>query len=234
MQSKSSSTDGTDPHAAEATPPSRQVVLAAAQRLIQEHGYAGLSMRELARHSGLAKATLYHHFHDKSDVVLSVLEGDILVVCDRLRDAAASPGSPAARLRAVVSAYFAVQAERRLVVLNALRESAGLEDQVWCVIRTHRRALLEPIMGIIQDAIDAGQARQVNVEMAVMALFGMIHSFVTHRLLLDDVNLDEDMEEFVLDMFLHALGISPQADGTAPVGETSTCADITTHHTDAR
>lgn len=187
--------------------PSRQAVLAAAQHLIQERGYAGLSMRELARHSGLAKATIYHHFQDKRDVVLNVLEDDIRVVCERLSAAAAGQGDPATRLRAVIAAYFDIQIERRMIVLNAIRESIGLEDQVWEIIRAHRTALFAPIIAIIQDATTAGMARPVNAEMAAMSLFGMIHSFVTHRLLLGDVPLDEDMVDFVTDLFLHALGI---------------------------
>lgn len=189
--------------------PSRQAVLEAAQQLIQEQGYAGLSMRELARRSGLAKATIYHHFQDKRDVLLSAFENDIRTVAARIAEAAATSGSPARRLRAVIAAYFAIQMERRMVILNAIRETVGLEDQIWAIIRTHRDDLLRPIMSIIHDAIASGIARPVNVEMAVMALFGMIHSFVTHRLLIDGENLNAEMEEFVLEMFLHALQIPP-------------------------
>jgi AcrR family transcriptional regulator len=198
------------------TIPSRQAVLEAAQQLIQEQGYAGLSMRELARRSGLAKATIYHHFQDKRDVLLSVFENDIRTVAARITEAARTPGSPAERLRAVIAAYFAIQVERRMVILNAIRETVGLEDQIWAIIRSHRHELLRPIMAIIQDAINSGIARPVNVELAVMALFGMIHSFVTHRLLIDGENLTSEMEEFVLEMFLHALQIPP--DTSAPVG----------------
>ncbi len=186
---------------------SRQAVLAAAQQLIQEQGYAGLSMRELARRSGLAKATIYHHFQDKRDVLLSVFEHDIRTVAERIAEAAATPGSHAQRLRAVIAAYFAIQVERRMVILNAIRETVGLEDQIWAIIRAHRDDLLRPIMSILQDAIAAGVARPVNVELAVMALFGMIHSFVTHRLLIDGNDFTAEMEEFVLEMFLHALHI---------------------------
>ena len=53
---------------------SRQAILNAAEGILNRSGYAGLSMRELSRESGLAKSTLYHYFEDKHQIYLSVVE----------------------------------------------------------------------------------------------------------------------------------------------------------------
>ena len=43
---------------------SKETILNAAEHIIVHAGYAGLSMRELSKQSGLAKSTLYHYFDD--------------------------------------------------------------------------------------------------------------------------------------------------------------------------
>jgi AcrR family transcriptional regulator len=186
---------------------SRDAVLEAAQSLISEHGYAGLSMRELAKQSGLAKATIYHHFQDKRDVYFRVLERDILVVCDRLAQAAASPGDQRDKLRAIILTYFALQNEHRFVLISALRDTAGMETELCDLVRKHRAALMQPISNVIADGVAAGTIKPVNIEMTVVSLLGMLHSFITHRILLDHMLIGEDVVDHILDLLL--CGITP-------------------------
>jgi AcrR family transcriptional regulator len=189
--------------------PSKEAVLEAAQRLLLQHGYAGLSMRELAKHSGLAKGTIYHHFQDKRDIYVCVLERDIGVVRDRIAEAAAAPGSLAERLGRVIHTYFALQRERRLVIMMAVREAMDMESQVCALIRRYMDELLQPIGALIQEAIAAREIRPVNVELTVMSLLGIMQGYVAHRLLLDDIEIGDDVVEHILDLVLH--GLSPAA-----------------------
>jgi AcrR family transcriptional regulator len=198
--------------------PSRELVLDAAQQLLLKHGYAGLSMRELAQHSGLAKSTIYHHFHDKRDIYLHVLERDIRVVRDRLQAAAMGPGDAPARLRALIQTYFTLQQERRLLIMQALRDAAGLEAQLHALIRRYRAELLHPFRLVLVEAIDAGLMRPVDVEFAALSLLGMLHAFVTHRMLLDDRPLEDDVVDHILDLLLHGLLVpSAPVSNTQPV-----------------
>jgi AcrR family transcriptional regulator len=185
--------------------PSREAVLEAAHELLMERGYAGLSMRELAKQSGLAKGTIYHHFHDKRDIYLSVLERDILVVRARIHEAASVPGDIEDRLRNVVRTYFALQEERRLVIMMALREAASMEEQLCALIRRYRDELLEPIAAIFEGAEVSGRLRSVDVDLVVLSLFGVLQGFVTHRLLLENQEVGEDVVEHILDLFLRGV-----------------------------
>jgi AcrR family transcriptional regulator len=184
---------------------SREAVLEAAHRLIIHHGYAGLSMRELARSSGLAKGTIYHHFQDKRDIYLSVLERDILTVRNRIAHAAKKESSCTEQLEAVIRTYLDLQRERRFVILLALRESAGMEKQLCELAKTYRDELIKPVAAIIEQGIAQGALRPVNVEMTVISLFGMLHSFVTHRLILDDAEIGDDVVAHTIDILLHGI-----------------------------
>src|SRR4051812_13071261 len=51
---------------------SGEKILAAATRIAQAHGYAGLNVRTLAEQVGIKAASLYHHFPSKADLAAAV------------------------------------------------------------------------------------------------------------------------------------------------------------------
>jgi len=52
----------------------REDILAAARKLIAEHGYDGVHMRDLAKESGVAPKTLYHQFESKENLLRTAVE----------------------------------------------------------------------------------------------------------------------------------------------------------------
>jgi len=55
------------------TSDSRTQIVAAAIPLFAQHGYSGVSMREIARASGIQAASLYHHFTDKQALYVDAM-----------------------------------------------------------------------------------------------------------------------------------------------------------------
>lgn len=60
----------TDPAA---TPDLRQRILTAAEDLLQSDGLGSLSMREVARRSGVTHQAPYHHFHDRESILAALV-----------------------------------------------------------------------------------------------------------------------------------------------------------------
>lgn len=52
----------------------RKRVMQAVFVVLQEHGYAGLSIKRIADEVGMEKASIYHHYSDKDDLLFSFLE----------------------------------------------------------------------------------------------------------------------------------------------------------------
>jgi AcrR family transcriptional regulator len=68
----------------------RQDVIDAAAGLVAEYGYAGLTMRALARRCGVPTMTLYRHVRDKEDLLGALADrvlGELAL--------SAAPGNPA-------------------------------------------------------------------------------------------------------------------------------------------
>ena len=57
-----------------ALPPRHREVLLAGLTLIAERGYAGASLRELARRLGMQQPSLYHYFASKEELVHQIIE----------------------------------------------------------------------------------------------------------------------------------------------------------------
>ncbi len=189
-------------------PTSRDRVLSAAQQLIIDHGFVDFSMRELAEVSGLAKATIYHHFPDKQTICHSVVEIEFADLRDRIITAAQSAESPVERLRAVVDELLGPQLERRLVVLLAAHEAVGLGMHFHSIIKRYRNEMVAPIVDIIQDGIDRGDFRPVNVDMTVISLMGMMQSYITHRILISPDQQLDNIVEHTLDLLLNGISAS--------------------------
>lgn len=51
-----------------------QAILATAERLLEERGFAAISVDDLAKGAGLSRPTFYFYFKSKEDVLLSLLE----------------------------------------------------------------------------------------------------------------------------------------------------------------
>ena len=185
--------------------PSKEAILDAAQMLLAHHGYAGLSMRELAAESGLAKATIYHHFQDKNDLFRSVLERDMAMVYEQIVAAANSATAAIDKLSAVIHTYVALMSDRRTVIMSVLRELGQDEGNLCEFIQSRRSCYFEPIATILNQGIDAGEFRPVNAEQAAISLVGMINAFVVFRLLTDSQEPAEALIDHTIDLFLHGV-----------------------------
>jgi AcrR family transcriptional regulator len=62
------------PRAAQAGPPTRDVLLNAAAHVFAQHGYAGASVDRIAARAHLSKGTFYWHFKSKEDLFLALVE----------------------------------------------------------------------------------------------------------------------------------------------------------------
>jgi AcrR family transcriptional regulator len=90
----------------------RELILDAAQDIIDQKGLAGLSAREVARTIGYSPGTIYNMFTNLDDVVLSV-EGRVLDALDkRLSEVAGTGGGADTRIVEIAHVYLAFTREK--------------------------------------------------------------------------------------------------------------------------
>ena len=95
---------------------SRAAILAGAKSVIVESGNYESNMIEIAARAQVSRATVYNHFADKEEMMLTLLESEI----DRLAELARSASDPAEALRLVSVDISADPALRKMVTSDPL------------------------------------------------------------------------------------------------------------------
>ena len=158
----------------------RRAIEDVASDLFREHGYAGTSIRDIARALSVQGASLYAHVSSKEDVLWAIVDR-AATRFERAADAAEAdaeaqrPGDPAEALAALVRAHVGV--------LTADVDAAGVFVHEWRSLDpAHREAILSR-----RDAYEVRFRRRVEDGIAVGA-FGMTDPAIATSTLLSAVN----------------------------------------------
>src|ERR1700743_2531214 len=90
----------------------REAILAEAAALFARHGYHGTAMSDLAEACGLSKATLYHHYRDKSEVLTHIADGHVSRLVELCESVKGDPAvAPDDRLAVLVERFLAEYSE---------------------------------------------------------------------------------------------------------------------------
>jgi TetR/AcrR family transcriptional regulator len=84
----------------------RATVLAQAAKLFAEQGYDRTSMAEIAQAQGVSKALFYHYFPSKDALLFAIIRAHLGDLTGAVEAAAATPGDPRERLRAIIAAIL--------------------------------------------------------------------------------------------------------------------------------
>jgi TetR/AcrR family transcriptional regulator len=163
--------------------PTQTKLLSAAAGLFAEHGYAGVSMRHIARSTGITQAAIYHHFASKEELYISAVKflyGDNR---DMLVEQAGLEGSAESRLAHLVTSlleFFDQEADLRHIYFRERLEGDEtrlglLSKRVFPEIERAFRALMEElaphmdshlmVMSLAGLAFHHLEARKLSAEM---------------------------------------------------------------------
>jgi AcrR family transcriptional regulator len=146
----------------------RENILAAARKLISEKGYEGVTMRDLARESGVAPKTLYHQFENKEKLLRTAVEERFRYLYQVIDDAQIAKGVD--RLFHILDSVAKTTAEN-VAYARALAPLLGsAENSTFTLIRkrTYRRA-------IEQIAAEGDFLDWVDVEVLATLVFRQVN-----------------------------------------------------------
>ena len=181
----------------------REAILAHAAALFARGGYPGTSMNQVAQACGLSKATLYHYYRDKYDLLVSIAEEHVTRLQAIVGESLAREQEPAARMRLLIE---------RLVQEYAHAQSAHrvLTEDVKFLEPADRERILDKEREVVNGfAQVVGALRPALREQALdkpltMLLFGMVNWLFTWMKPDGTLGYD-DVAPIVADLFLGGL-----------------------------
>jgi AcrR family transcriptional regulator len=147
----------------------RATLLATARRLFARRGYPDVSIDEIVQAAGVTKGALYHHFRDKQQLFLGVVEQIEEAIQERLLAAAAQPGNGLAQLRAACHAYLDACTEADVGRIVVLDSPSVLGWDAWCKLNR------EYGLGFFVDRLRSIRKDEPALESTAQMLMGALN-----------------------------------------------------------
>lgn len=143
-------------------------LVAAALELLPEAGFAGLTVREVARRARVNVGMFHYHFKSREAFLHRVLwdvYGDFL---SSFQEAAEAPGSPRERLRRVLIAYAAFARRNRVFYALMMRELLSGNPEMLAFAKRNFPRHAEVMMRLMEECRKAGVVRELPPMMSCM------------------------------------------------------------------
>lgn len=158
----------------------RGELLRVAIDLFALHGFAGASMRDIARAAGCSVANVYHHYRNKEALWLAVLAGsidDLPAVLAAAADDAPATGSagPFDRIRRLVRAHVATSHRfpRELQILFI--DEGRLSPEGNAINRRLQHAILRLYMDELDRLVRAGIVGKADLKIKALNVLGVVN-----------------------------------------------------------
>ncbi|WP_020393115.1 TetR/AcrR family transcriptional regulator [Kribbella catacumbae] len=152
---------------------------AAARRLLTgaidafaERGFQATTTRDIATRAGMSPAALYVHYPSKERLLFEIsLYGHRAAL--EILTAANDGGSPADRLRAMVSAFTSWHAEHHTIARVVQYELAALSPEHFAEVATIRRAISTLIEQVLTDGVTNGTFKVDDLPGTTLAVLSL-------------------------------------------------------------
>lgn len=148
-------------------------VRAAALRLFARHGYAAVSMRQIAAEVGVQASALYRYTPDKQSLLFDLMQVHLAELLDSY---AALPGTddPVAALEYFTRFHIRFHTARSDAVFIAYMELRNLEPANFARIEAMRRQYESHLQTILEQGQAAGVFAVPDAKLATYALIAML------------------------------------------------------------
>ncbi|WP_078059241.1 TetR/AcrR family transcriptional regulator [Tropicimonas marinistellae] len=194
-------------------------IRAAALRLFARHGYAAVSMRQIAGEVGVQAGALYTYTPDKQALLFDLMRAHMehlleTWAAERVSDGATDATDPVARLERFTRFHIRYHLDRPDEVFVSYMELRNLEQDNFRAIETLRRQYENELDDILAAGRTEGVFELPNTKVATRGLIAMLTGVSTW--FRDGGTLSRgDVEDIYWDMLRRSVGVQCD-DATAP------------------
>jgi len=146
----------------------------AARRLIARHGYAAVSMRQIATEVGVQAGALYNYTSDKQSLLLELLQDHMEEVMTALMDVELG-GEPLEALQNLTRFHIHFHEPRRDQIFLSYMELRNLTPENFKIIERYRRDYEMHLQRILNDGVAKGVFHIQDTRITSLAIIAMLN-----------------------------------------------------------
>ncbi|WLA79111.1 TetR/AcrR family transcriptional regulator [Bradyrhizobium elkanii] len=160
-------------------PTTLEAIRKAGVRLIFEHGYEAMSLRQLAAEVGIQAGSLYNHISTKQDLLFDLVQDHINDLLRELDLALEGKADPVEKLRAFVAFHVTYHMTRKREVFIANSELRSLDAKNYDAVVALRGAYEQRLAQILTDGASDGVFEVVDIQIATFAILALLTGLCT-------------------------------------------------------
>jgi AcrR family transcriptional regulator len=152
-------------------------------------GFDEVRMDDIAQVSGIPRATLYYYFSGKDEILGFLMDALLADFSRRVESVTMSGESSRARFSSFIETYLDLIA-RNPAASQLLNSNLAKVGKLPDLVSIGDAAFLGPIRQLLEDGIQRGQLRDLDVATAAIALLGAVSFVGTHAIATDGADVD--------------------------------------------
>jgi len=185
-----------------------QHILRRSAQIFAEQGFAGASIRDISRATGVSLSGLYYYFESKQKLLYLIQSTTFTYIMKRLETRLEGVAIPETRLRVLIQnhiEYFLSHPNEMKVLAH---EEEMLGEPYFEEVAAIKRRYYALARKIFDELAAEGAAEGLNPRVAVLSLFGMMNWIYKWHKPGHDPNADQ-LTDAILWIFLHGVRKAP-------------------------
>lgn len=188
----------------------RERIIQAVYYCLREDGYSGLSIQRIADEADVSKATIYHHFDDKEDLMLAFLEWMLSRIDERAMQLDIT--DPLDRVRVLTDRLLVGRFQPKTIENNEGGSDIDPERDPFTALIDIRaqaihdaeyrdrmgridRMFEDQLASDIEEAVEEGIIREMDPERTAKTLYTLLIGGFLRRTTTDDTDLESVRED---------------------------------------
>lgn len=160
----------------------RERIIEEAVKLFYARGFTGTTLDDIAAELGVTKPFIYTHFRSKVELLAALCTPTIEMSLAAVDNASKLPGTPTERLHRAMVDFSHVVLSRQANIAIFFREEKNLAPEALAEINGLRKKFDRVLSQLLAEGNEAGEFHIADVDLASLALGGMISwAYTWHR-----------------------------------------------------
>lgn len=157
---------------------SKEELLEAAIDLFSANGYAGTSIRDIAKAVGRSVSNVYHHFANKEDLWLAILEYSVQGLPDKLREVAYAEDTPINNFQNLVRTHLQASTLHRRESKIFFIDEERLSPKGKKINRKIQKEIVDIYIEQLRILQSHGLVKSRNIRVLAFNVLGVINWFL--------------------------------------------------------